>query len=77
MTIRGTSNQTINTREDNVVSEGYEVGPNVDGGGAGNSNAGSVEYREVDNNPIGVSFVKANKHLPDGNAQVTDDTPPP
>lgn len=71
MSIRGTSNQSIKSVEQTVVSEGFETGPDSGGGGAGNPQDGSNEYREVDNASPGVTFIKGSRHLPDGDTQVT------
>ena len=72
MTIRGTSNQSILTISKETLSECYEVGSDKPGGGAGFSQAGSNEYREVDNATPGVQFVPSEHHLAWGTPQVQD-----
>ena len=65
MTIRGTSNQTIKTTARTIRSQSVEVGPNDEGGGSGFPQAGSVEYRESDNNPGsgGMMWTSGSHHL--------------
>ena len=70
MTIRGTSNATIKTISGEIKSQNYEVGSANPGGGAGFPQAGSAEYREVDNANPGVWFIPAGEWLPIGISQV-------
>lgn len=68
--IRGTSNQSISSMTRSVQQAGYELGPTNPGGGAGQPNAGAVEYREIDNATPGTVFIPSFEHLPDGTPQV-------
>ncbi len=72
MTIRGTSNQSISSMTRSVKNNGYELCGTPPAGGAGESQAGAAEYREVDNStaPLGILFVPSGEHLKDATPQV-------
>jgi len=64
--MRGTSNQSLHSMISSLKDSGYEVGPGDDDGGQGSAGAGSVEYREIDNDAGsgGMVFTPAGSHLP-------------
>lgn len=73
MTIRGTSNESVNSMTRSIVGQGIElcVAQNsVDGGGAGFTQVGAGEYREIDNASPGYTFTPSGEHLPLGTPQV-------
>lgn len=80
MSIRGTSNATVKTISATVRSQCYETGPELPSpgggvaGGAGNPQAGSAEYRQIDNDDQieDIIWISGSGHIPIGTGQVTN-----